>query len=114
MPTYDPALYRDQLSEVPVETEVAMTVLQILKELRGTLALLGGMQQTWNLNGIPDMVQAAITNNELLAGHSPQDWYRWGVVFTELQTWLGTPIASIGQTPLQVLMKRYVAQEAQP
>jgi len=110
MPVYDPALYADQLSEVPVETEVAMTVLQILKELRGTLATLGGMQQTWNLNGIPDLVQAAMTNGELLAGHDPQDWYRWGVVFTELQIWLQTPIASIGVAPLQVLMKRYTAQ----
>ncbi len=108
---YDPALYANQLSEVPVETEVAMTVLQILKELRATLATLGGMQQTWNLNDIPDLVQAAITSETLLAGHDPQDWYRWGVVFTELQIWLQTPIASIAATPLQVLMKRYTAQE---
>ena len=107
---FDPALYTDQLSEVPVETEVAMTVLQILKELRSTLATLGGMQQTWNLNGVPDLVQAAMTNNELLAGHAAQDWYKWGVVFTELQTWLQTPIAAIGATPLQVLMKRYTTQ----
>lgn len=110
MPTYDPALYQNQLSELPVETEVAATVLQILKELRSTLAALGGMQQTWNLNGIPAMVETAATNNQLLAGHSPADWYNWGVVFTELQTWLQTPIEGIQATPLQVLMKRYTAQ----
>ena len=110
MPTYDPALYQNQLSETPVETEVAATVLQILKELRATFATLNGMQATWNLNDIPQMIEAAAANNQLLAGHSPQDWYNWGVVFTELQTWLQTPIESIQATPLQVLMRRYVAQ----
>lgn len=109
MPVYDPALYADQLSEMPVEVEVVTTALKIMRELRTTLALLGGMQQTWNLNGIPDMVAAAAANNELLAGHSPADWVRWGTVFTELQIWLNTPIASIGATPQQVLMKRYTA-----
>lgn len=115
MPVYDPALYQEQLSELPVEVEVAATVLQILKELRSTFAMLGGMQQTWNLNGIPQMVEAAIADNQLLAGHLPADWYNWGVVFTELQTWLQTPIEGIQATPLQVLMKRYTVQtEVQP
>ncbi len=110
MPVYDPALYADQLSETPVEVEVVTTALKILRELRTTLAQLSIMQATWNNEDvIPEMIAAAATNNELLAGHSPADWVRWGTVFTELQIWLNTPIASIQATPQQVLMKRYTA-----
>ena len=110
MAMYDPALYADSLSETPVEVEVVTTALKILKELRTTLAQLSIMQATWNNEDvIPEMIAAAATNNELLAGHSPADWVRWGTVLTEVQIWLNTPIASIQATPQQVLMKRYTA-----
>lgn len=114
MAMYDPALYADNLSETPVEVEVVTTALTIMRELRATLATLAIMQATWNNEDvIPQMVAAAAASNALLAGHSPADWMRWGTVFTELQIWLNTPIASIGATPQQVLMKRYTAQEVQ-
>jgi hypothetical protein len=109
MPVYDPALYADQLSEIPAEVEVAATAIAFLRELRPILASLQTMQTTWHANGIPALVEAAATDGEPLAGHPAASWEAWGTVFTELQTWLGTPIASIEKTPLQVLMTRYVA-----
>jgi hypothetical protein len=113
MALYDPALYADQLSELPAEVEVATTVLKFLQELRPILASLGAMQTTWHANDIPAMVEAAALAEQPLAGHDAASWLAWGTVFTELQTWLVTPIASIQATPLQVLMKRYTAQEVQ-
>lgn len=109
MPTYDPALYQGDLSELPAEVEVAATALKFLRELRPILAGLGTMQTTWHTNDLPTMIEAAAANNNTLAGHPAVAWQAWGTVFTELQTWLNTPIASIGKTPLQVLMTRYVA-----
>lgn len=111
MPTYDPALYRDQLSELPAEVEVAQAAIALLRELRPILASLGTLQTTWHANDIPALVEAAAQAGEPLAGHTAAAWQAWGTVFTELQVWLSTPIASIGKTPLQVLMTRYVAQE---
>lgn len=111
MPTYDPALYRDQLSELPAEVEVAQAAIALLRELRPILASLGTLQTTWHTNGIPALVEAAALAGEPLAGHTTAAWQAWGTVFTELQVWLSTPIASIGKTPLQVLMTRYVAQQ---
>lgn len=112
MPVYDPALYAEQLSELPAEVEVAATVIAFLRELRPILASLGTMQTTWHTNGIPALVEAAAMAPTPLAGHPASSWVAWGTVFTELQVWLSTPIASIGKTPLQVLMTRYVAVES--
>lgn len=114
MPTYDPALYADQLSELPAEVEMAQAAIALLRELRPILASLGVMQTTWHTNDIPALVEAAALAGEPLAGHTTAAWQAWGTVFAELQLWLTTPIASIGKTPLQVLMTRYVAQEVQP
>lgn len=114
MPTYDPALYQNQLSELPAEVEVATAAISFLRELRPILASLGVMQTTWHTNDIPALVEAAALAGQPLAGHTAASWQAWGTVFTELQLWLATPIASIGKTPLQVLMTRYVAQEVQP
>jgi hypothetical protein len=111
MPTYDPALYQNQLSELPAEVEVATATISFLRELRPILASLGTLQTTWHANNIPALVEAAALAGEPLAGHPAVSWQAWGTVFTELQVWLSTPIASIGKTPLQVLMTRYVAQE---
>ena len=58
-------------------------------------------------------IDAAALAEQPLAGHDATSWLAWGTIFTELQTWLVTPIASIQATPLQVLMKRYTAQEVQ-
>ncbi len=114
MPLYDPALYADQLSELPAEVEVAQAAISLLRELRPILASLGTLQTTWHTNDIPALVEAAALAGQPLAGHAATSWQAWGTVFTELQLWLSTPIASIGKTPLQVLMTRYVAQEVQP
>lgn len=111
MPVYDPALYQDQLSELPAEVEVAQAAIALLRELRPILASLGTLQATWYTNDIPALVEAAALAGQPLAGHAATSWQAWGTVFTELQIWLSTPIASIGKTPLQVLMTRYVAQE---
>lgn len=111
MAIYDPALYADQLSEVPAEQEIAMLVVgQILPDLRKILAKLNELQQTWRLNDLSEMIEVAAKSGELLAGHSAEDWMRWGVVFTELQAWLNTPLAGINATPQKVLLKRYVSQ----
>lgn len=111
MPLYDPTLYRDQLSELPAEVEVAQAAIALLRELRPILASLGTLQTTWHTNDIPALIEAAALAGQPLAGHPAASWQAWGTVFTELQIWLSTPIASIGKTPLQVLMTRYVAQE---
>ena len=87
-----------------------LVVRQILPELRKTLATLNGLQQTWHLNGLPELIEAAAKSGELLAGHSAEDWARWGTVLTAMQNWLQAPIESIGATPAQVLLKRYVSQ----
>ncbi len=108
---YDPALYADQLSELPAEVEVALAAIALLRALRPILANLGVLQTTWHTNEIPALVEAAALAGEPLAGHTAAAWQAWGTVFTELQIWLSTPIASIGKTPLQVLMTRYVAQQ---
>lgn len=110
MPTYDPALYQNQLSELPAEVEVAQAAIALLRELRPILASLGVMQTTWHTNDIPALVEAAALAGQPLAGHTAAAWQAWGTVFTELQIWLSTPIASIGKTPLQVLMTRYVVE----
>jgi hypothetical protein len=110
MPTYDPALYQNDLSELPAEVEVAAAALKFLRELRPILASLQVMQTTWHTNDLPTMIDDAATGEVALAGHSAETWQAWGTVFTELQLWLNTPIASIGKSPLQVLMTRYVAQ----
>jgi len=113
MPTYDPALYADQLTELPAEVEVAQAAISLLRALRPILASLGTLQTTWHTNDIPALVEAAALAEQPLAGHAATSWQAWGTVFTELQVWLGTPIASIGKTPLQVLMTRYVALETE-
>ena len=69
------------------------------------------MARTATATATAAMVEAAAQANEPLAGHAASDWLAWGTVFTELQRWLQTPID--GVTPMQVLMKRYVAQEVQ-
>lgn len=112
MQTYDPALYQNQLSELPAEVEVAQAAIALLRELRPILASLGTLQTTWHANNIPALVEAAALAGQPLAGHTAAAWQAWGTVFTELQLWLSTPIASIGKTPLQVLMTRYVAEVA--
>ena len=109
----DPYVVSNSTGELPAEQEIAMLVVRkILPELRSTLATLNGLQQTWHLNGLPGMIEAAAQNGELLAGHSAEDWVRWGTVLTAMQEWLQVPIESIGATPAQVLLKRYVSQEA--
>ena len=59
---------------------------------------------------INELIEAAAQSGELLAGHSAEDWARWGTVLTAMQEWLQVPIESIGATPAQVLLKRYVSQ----
>ena len=111
MSMLDPYVVSNSTGELPAEQEIAMLVVrQILPELRKTLATLNGMQQTWHLNGMPELIAAAAKSGELLAGHSAEDWVRWGTVLTAMQEWLQVPIESIGATPAQVLLKRYVSQ----
>ena len=110
MSMLDPYVVSSSTGELPAEQEIAMLVVrQILPELRKTLATLNGLQQTWHLNGLPEMIEAAAQSGELLAGHSAEDWARWGTVLTAMQQWLQVPIDSIGATPAQVLLKRYVS-----
>ncbi|MCB0134298.1 MAG: hypothetical protein H6639_23790 [Caldilineaceae bacterium] len=113
MSMLDPYVVSNSTGELPAEQEIAILVVRkILPELRSTLATLNGMQQTWHLNGMPELIAAAAKSGELLAGHSAEDWVRWGTVLTAMQEWLQVPIESIGATPAQVLLKRYVSQEA--
>lgn len=93
------------VSEQPLEVEFAQTIVgEFLPNLRKLYLAMAAMQVQWQ----DEEFQAALAETAL-AGHAAADWERWGVVFTELQTWLATPIASIEATPLQVLMRRYTA-----
>ena len=56
--------------------------------------------------------RAAAKSGGLLAGHSAGGLGSLGTVLTAMQEWLQVPIESIGATPAQVLLKRYVSQEA--
>ncbi len=96
--------------EEPAEIEIAgVIVTQILPNLRSYLAALRGMQDTWRANGLDAKIEAAAAAETTLAGHTPEVWQQWQIVFNSLQTWLETPIEEIGTTPAAVLLKRYPA-----
>ena len=96
--------------ELPAEQEIAMLVVRkILPELRSTLATLNGMQQTWHLNGMPELIAAAAKSGELLATTVP----RTGCGGTGADGDAGNGCRcrlGIGATPAQVLLKRYVGR----
>lgn len=116
MPVYDPALYTDQMSELPAEVELLIMVLDIMKDLRKTLgSKLPSANLTWMLPETYALIQQSIVAGTPLAGHAAADWHKWGVVFAQLNVWLNTPIEEIGgATPLQVVMKRYTQIVEQP
>ena len=70
------------------------------------------MQQTWHLNGMPELIEAAAKSAICWPGTVPRTGFAVGTVLTAMQEWLQVPIESIGATPAQVLLKRYVSQEA--
>lgn len=112
--TFDPYQPNYGLVEMSSEEEIARRLVgKTLPALRAFLAELSAMQQEWYVNGIPAKIDAAEAAEQTLAGHSAETWRDWGETFIALQTFLSTPIATIGKTPAQVLIKRYAAQEVQ-
>lgn len=94
------------LQPIPLPLRTRQLIEDALRERDIQEAMLARQNAT-----ITALVEAAALAGEPLAGHTAAAWQAWGTVFTELQIWLSTPIASIGKTPLQVLMTRYVAQQ---
>ena len=98
--------------DLPAEQALARAIFgKLLPDFRDTVAQLNGLHQLWIINGMPDKITAAQSSGELIAGHPADTWNEIQVVFDSLQTWLATPIASIGdKTPAQVIMTFRPAQ----
>lgn len=109
--TFDPYQPNYGLGEMAAEEEIARRLVgKTLPSLRVFLSELSSMQQEWYVNGIPAKIDAAEAEEQTLAGHPAETWREWGETFLALQTFLSTPIATIGKTPAQVLLTRRPAQ----
>ncbi len=94
---------------LPADEEIAQRVqTEMLPTLRAALSNLRALQEVWLVNGMAQVVVAALQAGTPIAGYAAADWAAWGTVLTELLAWLDQPIESIGATPRQILQKRYV------
>lgn len=109
---FDPYV-QGSAGELPAEQEIAAAVTrQVLPGLRAVLAQLNAIKQTSAANGVPAMIEDAVTNGTTLAGFSGADWQAWDAAFDLLSAFLVAPQDELGgANVLAVLLKKYTVQE---
>ncbi len=85
------------------EAVILAAIDKLIPILRDAFKELIALQNTWSVNDISASVAAALAANEDVENTPATRLYALGVVFTELFTFLNTPIASVGITPNQAL-----------
>lgn len=87
----------------------------LIPTLRQAYLDMAAMQVEWMEESFQAALANAAANGTLLAGFSAQTWHTWGMLLLALQTWLATPVETLGgKTPQAALIRRYIAGEDAP
>lgn len=103
------------ISENPIEVDFARTIVgEFLPALRKLYLSMIAMQVQWHDESFQAALAAAERAQMPLAGFPAQTWSDWGTALLLIQKFIEAPREELGgQTILSIVLRRYVAQEAQ-